>query len=320
MQPVQLAAALEDFLRDLALAHAPATVVAYRHALHRWAEYLDARDRLPDAVDGLTVELVLEYARHLMAVPPPGSARKTCDVYVAALASFYGHLVREGRRPDLPLAAMRLRLRPLLGRRPARLPRVPSDRVLEALVAAAAAHRPAGPRGELVRLRNVAVLETLRGSGVRVSELLRLRRLDAADPDRAIVVLGKGGSERVAYVTPAARSALDAYLGARGPEPPGAPLFARHDQGGPPRPLAAGAVRAALETLVDRAALDPATERVTPHRLRAWFATRVLERTGDLAATQDLLGHKSPTTTRQYARVADRRLRAVHARAFGPST
>jgi integrase/recombinase XerD len=316
---VLLRDAVADFLRDLALAHAPSTVVAYRYALHRWAEYLDARDRLPAAVDGLTVELVLDYARHLMAIPPAGSSRKTADVYVAALASFYGHLVREGRRPDLELAAMRLRLRPLLGRRPARLPRVPADRVLDALVAAAAAHRPAGPRGELVRLRNVAVLEALRSSGLRVSELVRLRRLDVADRDRPTVVLGKGGAERAAYVSAAARSAIDAYLAARGPEPPGAPLFARHDRAGPPRPLATGGVRGALETLAALAALDPATERVTPHRLRAWFATRVLDRTGDLAATQDLLGHQSPTTTRQYARLADRRLRAVHARAFGPS-
>ncbi|MCS6963425.1 MAG: tyrosine-type recombinase/integrase, partial [Thermoflexus sp.] len=49
---------------------------------------------------------------------------------------------------------------------------------------------------------------------------------------------------------------------------------------------------------------------------RHYFATRVLEATGDLAAVQDLLGHASPTTTRRYARVSPKRLQAVHRQAF----
>jgi site-specific recombinase XerD len=311
---VILAAAIERYLADLALAHSPATVVSYRYGLHRFAEYLDARDRLPADTAALAVDLVVEYARWLMAVPPAASSRRTCDVYVAALAGFYGYLVREEIRPDLQLEAMRLRLRPLLGRRPLRLPRVPSDACLERLKAAARDHRPPGPRGDLVRLRNIAMLETLAGSGLRVSELVRLKRGDATRGDGRAVVCGKGRKERQAYFSPDAAAALAAYLAARGDGGGAEPLFARHDLDGPPRPLATNSVRATVEHLAQLAGIDD--ERPTPHRFRAWFATRVLDRTGDLAATQDLLGHESPETTRQYARVADRHLRAVHEAAF----
>lgn len=308
-----IAQAIDRFLSDLALAHAPATVTAYRYGLHRWAEFLDARDRLPADVSGLTIDQVMDYARHLMAVPPVGSSRKTGDVYIAALCSLFAFLVRESVRPDLPLTALRLRLRPVLGRPKARLPRVPSDDVVVRLLAAARDHRPPGSRGELVRLRNVAMLEILRGSGLRVSELVRLRR-DELGADGSAVVRGKGGHDRRVYVSTAAAAAIAAYTAARGPEPPTAPLLARHDVATPGLPIAPNAVRAALARIAAEA--DLADARVTPHRFRAWFATRVLARTGDLAATQDLLGHASPTTTRQYARVADPHLRDVHRRAF----
>ena len=54
----------------------------------------------------------------------------------------------------------------------------------------------------------------------------------------------------------------------------------------------------------------------TPHRFRAWFATRMVAETGDLAATQDLLGHESADTTRVYTKVAAQRLAEAHRRAF----
>ena len=65
------------------------------------------------------------------------------------------------------------------------------------------------------------------------------------------------------------------------------------------------------------ATIQSGEHRITPHSFRHWFATRVLATTGDLAATQDLLGHSSPATTRVYARVSAERLRAAHASVFG---
>jgi site-specific recombinase XerD len=310
---VQLVAATAAFFADLALGRSPSTVAAYRYALARFTEYLAARDRLPDDVAGLSIDHVVEFTRWILAVP--GSSRKTCDVYVSALSVFYGYLVREDLRPDLPLEKLRLRLRPLLSHRPAPLPRVPPDATVERLVAAARAHDGQTKHGALPRLRNVALVETLLGSGLRVGELVALRRSDLAAGDRSAVVTGKGGKQRLVYFSPAAAEAIGAYLAARRDEPPAAPLFCRHDHAAEGRrPLTRGAVRWLLASLGRSAGLgDP---RVTPHRLRAWFATHVLEQTGDLAATQDLLGHASPHTTRLYARLADPRLRELHARAF----
>ncbi|HEX2173736.1 MAG TPA: tyrosine-type recombinase/integrase, partial [Dehalococcoidia bacterium] len=95
------------------------------------------------------------------------------------------------------------------------------------------------------------------------------------------------------------------------------PVFARHDPsaGRQVRPLSTNSVRRVIEDLARAAGLGDLV--VTPHRFRAWFATHLVEQTGDLAAVQDLLGHESANTTRIYTKVAAGRLRAIHARAFG---
>jgi site-specific recombinase XerD len=94
------------------------------------------------------------------------------------------------------------------------------------------------------------------------------------------------------------------------------PVFARHDRGAGGRllPLSTKSVREVVRGL--GAAAQQEDANVTPHRFRAWFATHMVEMTGDLAATQDLLGHESADTTRVYTRVASQRLRDLHRQAF----
>jgi len=82
------------------------------------------------------------------------------------VARFYAYLVRERHRPDLPLEAIRVRLGQLRGKRPKKLPRVPPDDVMERVLAAAHGVPTARSRaGESIRLRDIALTETLRGSG-----------------------------------------------------------------------------------------------------------------------------------------------------------
>jgi integrase/recombinase XerD len=93
-------------------------------------------------------------------------------------------------------------------------------------------------------------------------------------------------------------------------------VFARHDRGAGDKilPLSHQGVEQIFAKLAERAGLDP---KPTPHWFRHWFATQVLDKTQDLAALQDMLGHESPVTTRIYAKVSARRLREVHDTAFG---
>jgi site-specific recombinase XerD len=94
------------------------------------------------------------------------------------------------------------------------------------------------------------------------------------------------------------------------------PLFVRHDSRAlnRPLPLTTQSIRDVVWALAKRAGADELG--LTPHRFRAWFATHMVAETGDLAATQDLLGHESADTTRIYTKVASQRLAEAHRRAF----
>jgi site-specific recombinase XerD len=126
---------------------------------------------------------------------------------------------------------------------------------------------------------------------------------------------------RIVYFTPAAWRSLDTYFAARSETGAGRsialqPVFARHDRGAGSHllPLSTKSIRQIVKELASVAQQEDAG--VTPHRFRAWFATHMVETTGDLAATQDMLGHESADTTRVYTRVASQRLRELHRLAF----
>ena len=318
-----IAAAIRRYHDDLTVARSGETVKPYRVALGRFVAFLGARATdeaaVPTTVDQLTPDQPVEFVRWLGA---SRVVRSTVQLYATAVTGFYAFLVREQLRPGLELELMRLRLRALRGKRPRGLPRVPPDEVVERMVAAARAVPPADTRaGECIRLRNVAVLETLRGSGVRVSELVSLRRGDLDNEQRRAVVTGKGGKQRLVFFTDQAWRAIMAYLGARGDGVGGRgvaslPLFARHDSRARnrPLPLTTQSIRDVVWELAQRAGADELG--LTPHRFRAWFATHMVAETGDLAATQDLLGHESADTTRVYTKVAAQRLAEAHRRAF----
>jgi site-specific recombinase XerD len=307
---------IERFLADLEVGRSPATVATYRSVLRRFKEMVGDQE--------LAAEHAVQFARE---VSDRGRApRTTVQLYTTAVTRFYAFLVREDIKPDLPLAKIQLRLTQLRGKRPKSLPRVPTDDLMDRIVAAARAVPPASTAsGERIRLRNIALVETLRGSGLRVSEVVSLRRGDLEPQARRAVVTGKGSKQRLVFFTDAAWRAIETYLEARqdGADGRGVarlPVFARHDRGAGSRllPLTTQSIRDVVWSLARAAgALDAG---ITPHRFRAWFATHLVAETGDLAAVQDLLGHESADTTRVYTKVAGQRLREVHQRAFGRNT
>ena len=166
--------------------------------------------------------------------------------------------------------------------------------------------------GSPVGLRDVAMLELLYATGIRVGELVGLD-VDDVDRDRNVVrVLGKGRKERtVPFGRPAAR-ALDFWV-----------------QHGRPALLAEGAGGAlflgargkridqrAVRTLVHRRIADvPGAPDLSPHGLRHSAATHLLEGGADLRAVQELLGHASLATTQRYTHVTTDRLRRAYQQA-----
>ena len=221
------------------------------------------------------------------------SARK-----LATLRSFFKFLLRRGQVAVNPVQAIRT------PKQDKRLPRfLEYDQVARLLA------MPTG--NDWLSGRDKALLETLYSTGIRVSELVDL---DVADVDmigEAIRVRGKGRKERIAPVGGAAIEALGAYLQMRstvrfGPASDPAAMFVNKHG----RRLSARSVRRKLDKYLVQAGIDPT--HVSPHTLRHSFATHLLNNGADLRSVQELLGHRSLSTTQIYTHLTTSRIKQVY--------
>ncbi len=297
-----LSAQAQRFLDHLQVERglSPHTVGAYRRDLARYRGFLGARG-IGDARQVGEEDVRAFLAALSAARGPEGRPYRASTVSrtLSAVRSFHRFLVREDEAARDPTSAV---VRP---RVPRRLPRPLSVGEVTRLLEAAGQPTPAG-------LRDLAMLELLYGSGLRVSELVGLDVDDVDLEGGSLRVLGKGGREREVPLGRHARRALEAYLtGARpvlaGPGSRGA-LFLNRRGGrltrhGCARLLAACARRAGIG------------RRVTPHVLRHSFATHLLEGGADVRVVQELLGHASVATTQVYTLVTGEHLEAVYAAA-----
>jgi site-specific recombinase XerD len=321
--------AIRLFRQHLAIGHSSHTVEAYSTALNHFKTFLASEEHAAGDMDicMLSTDMALAFV-HWMHDNNPVEA-STLNNYLTAISRFYRWLMLEGISTFgvMDYARLQERLSTISGRRaPRPLPRVPTEETVTSLLEAAygaplpdTPDSPAGRRAMLLRLRNIALVEVLRSTGARVGEVVSLRRADLNYERQSAVVTGKGRKQRLVFLDPRAWEALTHYLQARADGASGRPLgtlplFARHDRGAGNQvlPISTNTVRASLQALCQAAGLD---ESVTPHLLRHRFATKILTATGDLAATQDLLGHASPTTTRIYAKLTDEDTEDAHRRA-----
>jgi site-specific recombinase XerD len=361
--------AIKNFLTDLATGHSPATVRTYQVALNRLTLYLSSQLKLNPAeltTDKLEADWAVNCLRWLSnpqneenAIPTKRVPRTTLATYIAGITRFYKWCTLERIivLPSDEYERMTLRFKDLRGKiQRTILDKVPPDEVIEALLATArlpllpakVAQTISGFKGdlaklaeqdnkryELIRLRNIAVLETLKSSGARISELTSLTRGDLDATNRRARVIGKGSKERWIYFSNKAWKAVQDYLQVRSHlmlnsgnaigkkvsrgkagDIAGQAVFAQHHRGAgwkTVKPLNPDGVRKMLWELVEKAELEV---HITPHKFRHWFATKMLATTGDLAATQDLLGHANPATTRIYAQVSEISKQNLHRQVF----
>ena len=232
-----------------------------------------------------------------------GAARSTISRHVAAARSFTGWALRRGLIEVDPAA----RLSAPVARRA--IPEVLRPGQVDALMAVATLRADdAGP----VHQRDVAMLELLYATGMRVSELVGM---DCADLDwsrQTARVLGKGARERVVpFGSPAAR-ALHTWIDegrARLAEPSSADALFLGARGGRVDPRV---VRRAVHALL---AHVPDAPDLGPHGLRHSMATHLVEGGADLRSVQEVLGHASLGTTQIYTHVSIERLRSSYDRA-----
>jgi len=164
----------------------------------------------------------------------------------------------------------------------------------------------------LAGLRNRAIFETMYSSGVRVSELAGLNVTDVDFGGCVIRVLGKGGKERIVPVGSKALHAVRAYIeklrGEGVSSDENGPLFLNKSRGR----LTTRSIARILENFVREFCISVP---VSPHALRHSFATHMLDAGADLRVVQELLGHKSLSTTQKYTHVSIGRLMETYDKA-----
>ncbi len=220
---------------------------------------------------------------------------------MAALRSLFYYAESEKTIDASPFEGLRLRIR--IGRS---LPRALGHKTVERFFRVLYNRPTPTPASKLRKLRDIAVVELLFGTGLRVGEVssLSAERVDM-DSD-SIRVDGKGARERlVPIVSGELKAALSGYTQSRPTTEPALSRFFVNPRTG--RQLSEDAIRRTVHRLARAAGAG----RITPHMFRHTFATLLLDRGVDLRVIQRLLGHSSIVTTTIYAQVSERSQRKV---------
>ena len=300
---MRLERAVDSYLRHVSIERGLSenTLGAYRRDLAGYVAWLAGRGI--DDSDAVTPALVAEFVAHRASAQPQPAASSIARLQ-SSVRGLHRFLAREGIEAEDPSA----RLRP--PKLPRRLPKALTiDQVEKLLDASGPSPSEAAP-GDVIGIRDRALLELLYATGARVSEAVQLDVDDVTNGD-VLRVKGKGSKERIVPIGSYARAALDTYLvrsrpelSRRGMATPRLFLGARG------APLSRQSAWLVIQHAAERAHL---TAHVSPHTLRHSFATHLLQGGADVRVVQELLGHASVATTQIYTHVSVDALRDVYA-------
>jgi len=306
-----------DYLRSVRNA-SPNTLRSYQTDLEEFIQYLAPPGTTPLALREIDHRTIREFLGHLHA---RGLQKSSIARKLASIRSFFKYCVRDGRLENSPA---RLVSTPKL---PKRVPRVLSaDQMggfLDGMSAAgedALAGRRARPgaredESRLLVKRDLAMLELLYASGLRVSELTGLNVVDMDRKEMMLRVLGKGNKERVVPFGGKAEHAIAAYWEVR------AGILQSANGRTEPQAVFLNCLgqrltaRSVNRILKKYARLVNVNLNLHPHSLRHAFATHLLADGADLRAIQELLGHSSLSTTQKYTHATIRQLMEVYDKA-----
>jgi len=278
---------LDRFRAHLAMERGVAdnTVTAYMADATRFVEWLEPGTTVLDT----TYDTLSAFVGDLydVGISPRSRAR-----IVSGIKSFFNFLNIEGDIPEDP--SIRLEM-PHIGRA---LPDVLSIAEIDAMSAAADVSTADGRR-------NRAIIETLYGCGLRVSELCSLSMTGLHLDEDFVIITGKGSKDRLVPMSPTAHRLIEDYIRDDRPTPkPGSEdiVFLNRRGGKLTRVMIFYIVR-------NLAAQAGIVKKVSPHTLRHSFATHLLEGGANLRAIQQMLGHESIATTEIYLHVDSSHLR-----------
>lgn len=282
------------------------TLRNYDHYLLRFTKFCEGQG-VTDPKD-IDLELIRSFRLYLNRLTENGKPLKiiTQNYHLIALRSFLKYLAR---RDVKTLAAEKIEL-----------PKTPSRHVefllpedVQKLIEATKEEK-----NPVAAARDRAILEFLFSSGLRISELVSLKKDSLNLKKGEFTVRGKGDKLRLVFISPRAIGALEEYFKLR--KDNSKALFIRHDD--------KETVEKQIKTLDDKlpgltartvqrlikkyAVLAGITKKISPHTLRHSFATDMLANGADIRAVQELLGHSSISTTQIYTHLTNRRLKDVY--------
>ncbi|MGC1498002.1 MAG: site-specific tyrosine recombinase XerD [Sulfitobacter sp.] len=289
---------ISNFLEAQAaeLGAATNTLLAYGRDLKDFDTFLHRRGR--DFLSSAQTDV----EAYLVHCDAQGLAKSTRARRLSAIKQLYRFAFEEGLRTDNPA------LQIAGPGQDKRLPKILSEDEVDHLLDAA---RNSG-RNNTDQVRNTCLMELLYATGMRVSELVSLPISATRGDPRLLLIMGKGGKERMVPLSPPARAALAEWLELRDKQdaeaqskrqPISRYLF-------PSRGASGYLTRHRFYLLIKEFAVaggvDPS--KVTPHTLRHAFATHLLANGADLRAIQTMLGHADVATTEIYTHVLEERL------------
>jgi site-specific recombinase XerD len=293
---------IEDFLDHLKIERncSPLTVRNYRHYLRRFQFWLNKN--YPDIpIKKVDLPTIRKYRIYLseLAINDLPLKRVTQGYHIIALRSFLKWLIKNDysvmapEKIDLPKSESRS-LKFL------------NKKQVERLLGAPSVSAETG-------LRDKAILEMLFSTGLRVSELTKLNQEKINFDTNELGVIGKGGRQRVVFLSQRAAYWLKKYLSAR--VDGWRPLFIRYSgkvneaNHGEKMRLSVRSVQRLVEKYVKQSRLPV---KISPHGLRHSFATDLLQGGADLRSVQEMLGHKNIVTTQIYTHITNRQLKETH--------
>ncbi len=286
MNMTPLSELIADFLDWIRIekGYSPHTIVAYGRDLALFQRFM--RESSQNLTSTSDPQLISHFLCWLDKLPYIASSRARI---LAAMKAFFRFLKREGH------------LEKDIGRY-FEAPKI-WQKIPDALTVAEVEKLLKQPLGQdCIGARDLAMLELLYATGMRVSELCSLKISDVSDG--FVKVRGKGNKERLIPVGQKAMVAIDAYLMQWRPEGPLEALFLT-SRG---RPMDRGTVWRQMKSYALMAGLQGS---ISPHVLRHSFATHLLERGADLRLIQAMLGHEDIRTTDRYTHVAIDRVQTL---------
>ena len=264
----------------------PNTAKSYRNDLESWEIYLNGNDNI-------TRNLIRLY---LVELQNRGLKASTVNRHLSTIRNYYKYEILNDSRVDNPFNQIRSL------KKESKLPNYLFFKDLEKIFVQSG--------DDFSSIRDLLIFKTLYSTGCRVSELVGILVPQVSSGQSKIQVVGKGDVDRFVFLTPDVRNLIVKYLPLRanivdngGNEVTN--LFL--DQRG--RALTTRGVYYIIEKRIRESGIE---KKVSPHTFRHTFATHLLNEGADIRVVQELLGHKSISTTQIYTHTGIENLRRVY--------